>query len=59
MAENTVKENIEEKEKKKGKGIFNKIDRAIDLERLFDEGIPYKLFAKSFVYSVDDIGLYS
>jgi len=45
VAENTVK-NTATKERKKGNGIFYKIDRAIDLERLFEEGIPYKYLPK-------------
>lgn len=45
MASNTAK-NTETKEKKKGNSIFNKLDRAIDLERLFEEGIPYKYLPK-------------
>ena len=45
MAENTVN-NTTTKEKKKGNSIFHKIDRAIDLERLFEEGIPYKYLPK-------------
>ena len=45
MAKNTAK-NTATKEKKKGTSIFHKIDRAIDLERLFEEGIPYKYLPK-------------
>ena len=45
MSENTIK-NSTTKETKKGDSIFHKFDRAIDLERLFDEGIPYKYLPK-------------
>jgi len=43
MADNTVKEN---KEQKKGNSIFQKLDKAIDLERIFEEGIPYRYLPK-------------
>ena len=42
---NTVKENSNN-EKKSSNSIFKKIDRAIDLERIFEEGIPYKYLPK-------------
>lgn len=46
MASNTVKQNINDKQKVAKNSIFHKIDRAIDLERLFDEGIPYRYLPK-------------
>lgn len=45
MAENTIK-NTNKGNKKKGNSVFYKLDRAIDLERIFEEGIPYKYLPK-------------
>lgn len=44
MVKNTVKE--DSNNKKKGNSLFQKLDRAIDLERLFEEGIPYRYLPK-------------
>lgn len=44
MGKNTVKE--ENNNKKKGSSLFQKLDRVIDLERLFEEGIPYRYLPK-------------
>ena len=43
MAENSVKN---ERQKVAKNSIFHKIDRAIDLERLFERGVPYKYLPK-------------
>ena len=45
MASNTVK-NKKEKKNDKSSSVFSKMDKAIDLERIFEEGLPYRYLPK-------------